>query len=82
MGVRLLHEEVLVYVHISDAHRDVWASPMQLFYGSCSRAYLSPMFGIDRPIPLFVEVHGHQVNFRSVVDQGVPLRPRYEPGFL
>ena len=28
------------------------------------------MFGVDRPIPLFVEIHGHQVNFRPMVNQG------------
>ena len=68
MGRRLLHEKVLVYVDVPDAHLDIRASPVQLFRGSCSRAYLPPMFGVDRPIPLFVEVHGHQVIFRSVVD--------------
>ena len=68
VGRRLLHEKVLVYVDVPDAYPDVQASPVQLFRGSCSRAYLPPMFGVDWPIPLFVEVHGHQVNFRPVVD--------------
>ena len=68
VGRCLLHEKVLVYVDVPDSYTDVRASPVQLFYGSCSRAYFSPMVGVDRRVPLFVEVHGHQINFRPVAD--------------